>query len=160
MRLEDASTLTGCVCDSSQQLGSIDPLGHRAPKQLFLYHPAFCLHGFIKASERKKEKRKTEKKTEKCKVLAVVVSRMGLIKSGELRPQWAHQAGLKCTFSISWALACLVIQREGMGTSLAVQWLRLHAPSAGGLSSILGLGTKIPCASQLSQKTKQRDRMR
>ena len=111
-------------------------------------------------TEKKKKEKLKKKKTEKCKVLAVVVSRMVLIKSGELRPQWAHQAGLKCTFSISWALVCLVIQREGMGTSLAVQWLRLHAPSAGGLSSILGLGTKIPCASQLSQKTKQRDRMR
>ena len=29
------------------------------------------------------------------------------------------------------------------GTSLAVQWLRLHAPTAGGISSILGQGTKI-----------------
>ena len=81
MLLEDASTLIGRVCDSSQQLGSIDPLGYRAPKQLFSYHPAFWLHGFIKASERKK------RKIEKCKVLAVVVSRMVLIKSVELRPQ-------------------------------------------------------------------------
>ena len=29
-------------------------------------------------------------------------------------------------------------------TSLAVQWLTLHVPSAGGTSLILGLGIKIP----------------
>ena len=28
------------------------------------------------------------------------------------------------------------------GTSLAVQWLRLHAPNAGGLGSIFGQGTR------------------
>ena len=31
-----------------------------------------------------------------------------------------------------------------LGTSLAVQWLRLNASHAGGSASILGLGTKIP----------------
>ena len=30
------------------------------------------------------------------------------------------------------------------GTSLVVQWLRLHAPTAGGLCFIPGRGTKIP----------------
>ena len=30
------------------------------------------------------------------------------------------------------------------GTSLVVQWLRLHAPNAGGPGSIPGQGTKIP----------------
>ena len=34
-----------------------------------------------------------------------------------------------------------------MGTSLVVQWLRLHVPTAGGMGSILGQGTKIPHAS-------------
>ena len=33
-----------------------------------------------------------------------------------------------------------------------VQWLRLHAPNAGDMSSIPGYGTKIPYASQLGQK--------
>ena len=30
------------------------------------------------------------------------------------------------------------------GTSLVVQWLRLHAPNAGGPGSIPGRGTKVP----------------
>ena len=38
------------------------------------------------------------------------------------------------------------------GTSLAVQWLRLHASTAGGMGSIPGRGTKIPHAAQRSQK--------
>ena len=33
-----------------------------------------------------------------------------------------------------------------VGTSLVVQWLRLHAPNTGGMGSIPGQGTKIPCA--------------
>ena len=45
------------------------------------------------------------------------------------------------------------------GTSLEVQWLRLHAPNAGGPGSIPGQGTrfKIPCAATntlLSQVSK------
>ena len=32
------------------------------------------------------------------------------------------------------------------GTSLVVQWLRLHTSNAGGLGSIPGVGTKIPDA--------------
>ena len=38
------------------------------------------------------------------------------------------------------------------GTSLAVQWLRLHPSTAGGTGSIPGWGTKIPQASQRDQK--------
>ena len=34
------------------------------------------------------------------------------------------------------------------GTSLVVQWLRLHAPTAGGAGLIPGQGTKIPHAAQ------------
>ena len=34
------------------------------------------------------------------------------------------------------------------GTSLVVQWLRFHTPSAGGLGSIPGQGTRS-CMSQL-----------
>ena len=33
-----------------------------------------------------------------------------------------------------------------IGTSLAAQWLRLHAPNAGGTGSRPGRGTKIPHA--------------
>ena len=57
-------------CDSSQQFCSSDPLGHGALLQFFSYHLAFCLHGFIKTSE----------KTEKGRVLALVVNSRGLKK--------------------------------------------------------------------------------
>ena len=38
-----------------------------------------------------------------------------------------------------------------MGTSLAVQWLRLCTSTAGGTVSVSGWGTKIPCAVRHSQ---------
>ena len=41
-----------------------------------------------------------------------------------------------------------------MGTSLEVQWLRLHASIAGGMGSIPGGGTKILHAVQPGQKKK------
>ena len=45
------------------------------------------------------------------------------------------------------------------GTSLVVQWLRIHAPNAGGTGSVPGWGIKIPHAAQHGQKiiiTKQK----
>ena len=39
-----------------------------------------------------------------------------------------------------------------IGTSLAVQWLRLNAPTAGDMGSIPGRGTKIPHATRWGQK--------
>ena len=42
-----------------------------------------------------------------------------------------------------------------LGTSLAVQWLRLQASTAGGMGSVPGLGTKIPHAVQSGQKKKK-----
>ena len=39
-----------------------------------------------------------------------------------------------------------------VGTSVVVQWLRLHAANAGDLGSIPGQGTKIPHAAQCGQK--------
>ena len=42
-----------------------------------------------------------------------------------------------------------------MGTSLAVQWLRLHTPNAGGTGSIPGQGTKIPRVAQCGLKKKE-----
>ena len=41
-------------------------------------------------------------------------------------------------------------------TSLAVQWLSLHASTAGGMGSIPGGGTKIPDATWCGQKKKKR----
>ena len=47
------------------------------------------------------------------------------------------------------------VEREVMGTSLAVQWLRLHAPNAVHEGSILGWGTKIPHAMHVWLKRKK-----
>ena len=44
------------------------------------------------------------------------------------------------------------------GTSLAVQWLRLHPSTAGGMGLIPGLGTKIPHATRPGKKKKERER--
>ena len=44
---------------------------------------------------------------------------------------------------------------SGTGTSLVVQWLRLHTSNAEGVGSIPGWGTKIPHATQWGQKKKK-----
>ena len=49
-------------------------------------------------------------------------------------------------------------KEDKAGTSLAVQWLRLHASSAGGCGSIPGRGTKIPHAARRGQKIKKRNK--
>ena len=36
------------------------------------------------------------------------------------------------------------IKKHSVGTSLAVQWLKLHLPMQGGVGSVLGWGAKIP----------------
>ena len=46
-------------------------------------------------------------------------------------------------------------RKEILGTSLAVQWLRLRDSSAGGTGSIPGWGTKIPRAAWCGQKDKK-----
>ena len=40
----------------------------------------------------------------------------------------------------------------GLGTSLVVEWLRLHASTAGGVGLIPGQGTNIPYAPRLGKK--------
>ena len=45
-------------------------------------------------------------------------------------------------------LEIIWIKNESVGTSLAVQWLRLHLPMQGGAGLIPGRGAKIPRASQ------------
>ena len=47
-----------------------------------------------------------------------------------------------------------------MGTCLAVQWLRLHASTAGGTGSIPGQGTKIPHAAWRGQKNQKANRQK
>ena len=44
-----------------------------------------------------------------------------------------------------------------MGTSLAVQWLRLCASTAGATGLILGRGTKIPHATRCVAKKKEKE---
>ena len=46
--------------------------------------------------------------------------------------------------------------RRRIRTSIAVQWLRVHASTAAGAGSIPGWGTKILCAMQNGQKNKKR----
>ena len=48
-----------------------------------------------------------------------------------------------------------LFKKADYGTSLAVQWLRLHARNAGTAGSIPGRGTKIPRATRRSQKVKR-----
>ena len=45
--------------------------------------------------------------------------------------------------------------QKSFGTSQVVQWLRLHASTAGGQSSISGWGVKIPHATSCGQKKKK-----
>ena len=45
------------------------------------------------------------------------------------------------------------ILKISLGTSLVVQWLRLHAPNAGGLGSIPGQGTRSHAATKSSHAT-------
>ena len=58
--------------------------------------------------------------------------------------RWEH---LQTCFMIQELLISKPKQKQKWwGTSLVVQWLRLHAPNAGCLGSIPGQGTKIPYA--------------
>ena len=47
-----------------------------------------------------------------------------------------------------------VKEKDSLGISLVVQWLRLHILNAGATGSIPGWGTKVPHASWHSQKIK------
>ena len=46
--------------------------------------------------------------------------------------------------------------QDGLGTSLVVQWVRHWAYTAGDTGSIPSLGTKIPQATQHSQKIEEK----
>ena len=56
--------------------------------------------------------------------------------------------------SQSWSLTShpAPAQETPLGTSQAVQWLRLHASNAGGMGLIPGWGTNIPHASPCGKK--------
>ena len=47
-------------------------------------------------------------------------------------------------------------KKSSLGTSLVVQWLRLHTPTAGATGSIPGLGNKNPHATECSKKKKKK----
>ena len=49
-------------------------------------------------------------------------------------------------------------KRRKVGTSLAVQWLRLQVSNAGRVGSIHAQGTEIPYAAQCGQKIKEKKR--
>ena len=59
-----------------------------------------------------------------------------IVAQGEIQTSknWPHPLALLCK------------KKKNTGTSLVVQWLRLHAFNAGDTGSIPGQGTKIPHA--------------
>ena len=64
---------------------------------------------------------------------------------------------LCCIQELVWCCRSTIFQKQTCrkklkGTSLMVQWLRLHAPNRGDMSSIPGYGSKIPHASQHGRK--------
>ena len=50
-----------------------------------------------------------------------------------------------------------VTRLRAKGTSLVVQWLGLHASTAGGMRLIPGRGTKMPHAASAAKKKKKKD---
>ena len=67
---------------------------------------------------------------------------------------WASETGLRASH-LTPASKEGDLKSLGLGTSLVVQWLRLHAPNAESLGSILGWGTKIPHATGMGYKNKK-----
>ena len=65
---------------------------------------------------------------------------------------------LPCSSFLLTVFAFLPIRLAVWGTSLAVQWLRLHASTAGGMGSIPGQGTKFPtCMLRGAAKKKKKN---
>ena len=58
----------------------------------------------------------------------------------------------ECKITMSSKTVEKMVKKIVQGTSLVVQWLRLHTPSAGGVGSIPGWGTKMPRAAQRGQR--------
>ena len=52
------------------------------------------------------------------------------------------------------------LEMRNAGTSLAVQWLRLHASKAGYTASIFGQGTKIPYVMVPKKKKKANEKIK
>ena len=56
-------------------------------------------------------------------------------------------------YTVQWGMEEIAINMSPEGTSLVVQWLRLHGSNAGGAGLIPGQGTKIPYATWHGQNT-------
>ena len=69
--------------------------------------------------------------------------------------------GHRGSFILEWT-GVLFSRSEEEGTSLVVQWLRVHAPNAGGLGSILAQGLDLTCINKkiLNAATKTRHNQR
>ena len=84
----------------------------------------------------------TEHLRKGCGIQKMLVCLVG--RGGQVGEEWERTHGDRLILSLDRS-------REGMaqgikitGTSLAVQWLRLHAPNAGDPGSIPGQGTRSP----------------
>ena len=80
-----------------------------------------------------------------CQQLQLMRAELGTVLPGSFLPQY-QEAGkaefhVKCPIFISSGTSS---QIKHTGTSLGVQWLRLHAPNAGGLGLIPVQGTRSP----------------
>ena len=62
----------------------------------------------------------------------------------------AHAPHVCSSFWMNGIIVAAVTQEGNLGTSLVVQWLRLHVPNAGGPASIPGQRTIIPPAATKS----------
>ena len=73
---------------------------------------------------------------------------------GDRRHQWGLLFYIEKVFFISAGLRLYKVcpEKAMQGTSLAAQWLGLHASNAGGMDWILGQGTKIPHATWHGKK--------
>ena len=56
------------------------------------------------------------------------------------------------SWRVVWSRPITLLSRHRVGTSLVVQWLKLHASTAEGMGSIPGQGTKILHATRPSQE--------
>ena len=66
-------------------------------------------------------------------------------------------ASTSCLPPSRYSCIIILIRLVVLGTSLAVQWLGLHASTAGGKGLIPGRGTKIPHAAWPKEKTATKD---
>ena len=55
---------------------------------------------------------------------------------------YVQNKGCKVVLAHLWSNTITALKEQETGTSLVVQWLRLHAPNAGGPGSIPGQGTR------------------